>query len=297
MKFSSSQNQILGALFAGAFGDAFGFRFENYPELNIDPDDKQSLLKISDDTQLSLATCQSLIETKGLVVPDNIAKHMGQWYQGGRLRGLGSSTAKALRELTAGGHWALVGRKGERAAGNGAAMRAAPLAFVLDFSDPRQRKLFWDLCRITHHNEEAYCGALAVVLSIQSVLQHGQWNWSDLIAKLPDSGTRDRLRVFSDFSDDDSLLDIARKYRCSGYVVESVPFALLAARAMNVRGFETVLFELARAGGDVDTNASIASPIYGVQATLTGFSDIDFNRIIEWSMIDATFRRFADLAQ
>ena len=48
------------------------------------------------------------------------------------MRSLGSSTLKALRDLAAGAHWELAGARGEYAAGTGAAMRIAPLAFLLE---------------------------------------------------------------------------------------------------------------------------------------------------------------------
>ncbi|HEX3906224.1 MAG TPA: ADP-ribosylglycohydrolase family protein [Polyangia bacterium] len=55
----------------------------------------------------------------------------------------------AWNRLDAGVHWALAGAKGERAAGNGAAMRSAPLAFLLDPADEAARRLLRDLSPIT----------------------------------------------------------------------------------------------------------------------------------------------------
>jgi ADP-ribosyl-[dinitrogen reductase] hydrolase len=80
---------------------------------------------------------------------------------------MGSSTLKALRDLEAGLHWALAGAKGEMAAGNGAAMRIAPLSFHLDPTRAQDRQVIRDVCRITHHDEEAYVGALAVASAIR----------------------------------------------------------------------------------------------------------------------------------
>lgn len=51
----------------------------------------------------------------------------------------------ALSELDASGDWAIVGAKGERAAGNGAAMRVAPLAFCLSPEDPADRSTIRDV--------------------------------------------------------------------------------------------------------------------------------------------------------
>lgn len=93
---------------------------------------------ISDDTQLTLATCESVIAAGG-VRPEEVANAFISWYRAGRITGIGASTLKALRELDGGMHWALAGAKGEMSAGNGAAMRVAPLAFLLDPAVPSAR--------------------------------------------------------------------------------------------------------------------------------------------------------------
>jgi ADP-ribosylglycohydrolase len=77
------------------------------------------------------ATCESIIKRAG-VDPAHIADRLKAWFEAGRIHRLGSSTTKALRDLGAGAHWALAGARGERAAGNGMAMRIAPLAFLVD---------------------------------------------------------------------------------------------------------------------------------------------------------------------
>ncbi len=76
-------------------------------------------------------------------------------------------------------------------------MRIAPLAFLLNPSDSAGRTQIRDVCRITHHNDEAYAGALAVVLAIRSALS-GFWSrersfLSAAIDSLPDSAVRDRI--------------------------------------------------------------------------------------------------------
>ena len=45
---------------------------------------------------------------------------------------------------------------------DGAAMRLAPLAFVLDSDRDDDRRTIRDVCRITHRNDEAYVGGLAI---------------------------------------------------------------------------------------------------------------------------------------
>jgi ADP-ribosyl-[dinitrogen reductase] hydrolase len=152
---------------------------------------------LSDDTQLTGATCESIIEHGG-IDPEILAAHFVSRFREGRFHGMGSSTLKAMRDLSSGVHWALAGNRGEYSAGNGAAMRIAPLAFLLDPSNPSDRAIIRDVCRITHHNDEAYVGALAVVLAIRSVLA-GTWSQqrsflSVVVDSMPDSSVRDRVR-------------------------------------------------------------------------------------------------------
>ncbi len=159
----TTKTRVLGCLLGGALGDAWGGPFDGAAGPVVFEVPSQP--ELSDDTQLTLATCQSINEF-GCVDPENLASHLVRWFLAGRIRGMGSSTLKAMRDLAFGTHWALAGRSGEFAAGNGAAMRIAPLAFLLSPADHHDRTLIRDVCRITHRSDEAYVGALAVMLSI-----------------------------------------------------------------------------------------------------------------------------------
>ncbi|MBO0721319.1 MAG: ADP-ribosylglycohydrolase family protein [Blastocatellia bacterium] len=256
--------KIRGCLLGGAIGDCLGGPYEGQSPTHafIIPSNWQ----LTDDTQMSLATCEA-ISNCGEVDPAVIAATFATWFRNSRFSGLGPSTYKALSELSYGGHWALVGRKGTMAAGNGAAMRAAPLAFCLDPKDRQHRVRIRDVCRITHHNEEAYVGALAVVVAVKAAWD-GTWTGgSDLIPlvreSLPDSNVRDRLIALSDIDATVPLNRIAERFGCSGYVVESVPLALYGAQRLSVSGFTAVLQELISLGGDSDTIASIAGQTMG----------------------------------
>jgi ADP-ribosylglycohydrolase len=180
---------------------------------------------------------------------------------------VGASTLKALRDLDAGAHWALAGAKGERAAGNGAAMRIAPLAFHLDPADAEQRQLIRDVCRITHHHDEAYAGALAVLAAIRWLAFDQTATPSKLceraLIQLPDSRVKDRLSELNSLPHDFTVMEVARRYGSSGYVAESVPLALYAARLIDGLPLKVVLRNAIEAGGDTDTIASITGQIAG----------------------------------
>ena len=253
---SWSHDQILGCLLGGAIGDAIG---------GID---ERGSLSLSDDTQLTLATCESFAAL-GRVDPEHLARTFLEWFRARRITGIGSATLKAFRDLDAGAHWALCGARGEMAAGNGGAMRIAPLAFVLDGAADRQ--LIRDVVRITHHSDEAYSGALAVLLAVQAP----SWiSAADLLTnvadQIPDSRTRDRLRELALVAETATIPRVAARFGTSGYVVDTVPLALFAASAMIGASFQDGLDALVAAGGDTDTIASIAGQVVGTRVGVAG---------------------------
>jgi ADP-ribosyl-[dinitrogen reductase] hydrolase len=260
-------DQILGArirasLLAGALGDAWGRAYEGRPGAIAAPFPERP--RLSDDTWLTVATCEAIVRSGGQVNPSGIAERFRTWFEMGRLPGLGSSTLKALTDLAAGAHWALAGARGEYAAGAGAAMRIAPLAFLLDPGSGDDRVLVRDVARITHHSDEAYAGALSVMTAVRASASAGRVP-EDLVSlvssELPDTRVRDRLLEIH--AADETPEVVARRHGASGYVVEAVPLALLVAARERTSGLEGVLERAVALGGDTDTIASIAGQIVG----------------------------------
>ena len=274
-----------GCIIGGAIGDAFGSGYEN--EINEEedtfylfekPDVKKPDWQITDDTQLTLATIEAIIEdTK--VTPETIANQFLKYYKQRKIRGIGASTLKSLKELSLGGHWSQVGRKGEYAAGNGAAMRIAPLAFKEEITNSEIR----DICIITHNNDEAYIGARSIIISIREIL-NGNWNGKTnlielIIDQIPDTRVRDRLIEIKDIKSLKKIGQIGN----NGYVVNSVPLAIAAANKVREIGIEEMYFQLIKIGGDTDTNCSIAGQIAGA---LIGRKEIPENLINKLNELD-----------
>lgn len=264
-----TKDQILGCIHGGSLGDVIGSHFEGKarPVSFFVP----AHLRVSDDTQLTLATCESITENRG-VNPEWIASSFRRWFRSRRLTGLGASTLKALAELDAGGHWATVGASGERSAGNGAAMRVAPLAFVLDPDCPDDRRTIRDVCRITHRNDEAYAGGLAVIRAIRWAVQGLQVDRAlidHLVQTLPDCSVRDRFAAIKN----QRLTASAYRETCAtiGYVADSVPFAVLLSIDCIGHTFLDSMRIAVESGGDTDTICSMVGQIRGA---CFGVSDI-----------------------
>jgi ADP-ribosylglycohydrolase len=286
-----------GCIIGGAIGDAFGNTLEQNDEevfyLFGKAENKIPKWKITDDTQLTLATCEAIIENAELGV-ENFANKYLEYYKQKKISGIGASTLKAFRELEVGGHWTQVGRKGEYAAGNGAAMRIAPIAFLEKIS----REEIRDICSITHNNDEAYIGALCVVLSIQSAID-GTWMGKEnlieiIIDKIPDTKVRDRLIEINKFPTNTTLSEIG-KLGNSGYVVDSIPLAIAAANNIGQLGIEKMFTTLIEIGGDTDTNCSIAGQIAGSLIGIGTMPDNLFSKLKilpEYKWINNTLTKF-----
>jgi ADP-ribosyl-[dinitrogen reductase] hydrolase len=253
------KDRLKSCLIYGAIGDSIGGKYEGTSSNQIN--DFSFDWSISDDTQLTLATCEAIFDTEK-IKPEKVAARFLDWYNRGKLTGLGSSTLKALRELQIGGHWALVGRSGEYAAGNGAAMRIAPLAFKRQI----ERQTIKDVCTITHKNDEAYTGALAIYYAIVRAI-NGDWmGGNNLIEKildqLPDTNVKDRL-IELDKLKELTIADIGLRYKATGYVVDSVPISIFAAQKISQIDTKEIFQELIKVGGDTDTTCSMTGQIIG----------------------------------
>ncbi|MBB4805563.1 ADP-ribosylglycohydrolase [Chryseobacterium defluvii] len=277
-----NDDKFEACIIGGAIGDAWGSSYEN----EVSTDDSQIYYwgkkktklrkwQITDDTQLTLATCEILSAES--FDPQKLLKKFSEYYRNHKLIGVGAATLKAILDNDAGFHWTQTGRAGEFAAGNGPAMRIAPFAFFPGIT----RENIFDACKITHRNDEAFAGALAVYLSIKAVL-NGKWDGNNnlfdiIIPEIPDTSVRDRLIDISRYHSTTAIADIA-KLGNNGYVVNSVPFAIYCSTRIIDLGIEKMFQEIINSGGDTDTNASIAGQIAG---TLIGLKKIPHELLIK----------------
>ncbi|WP_422107242.1 ADP-ribosylglycohydrolase family protein [Winogradskyella sp.] len=292
------EDRFEGCILCGAIGDAWGSAYEGADQNLEDdlyypfgiPDEIQKVWRITDDTQLTLATIDAITNNDKLKA-ENIAEEILKLYRTKKIRGLGASTLKALEELNFGGHWSQVGRKGEYAAGNGAAMRIAPLAFLPNISD----ELIREICSITHQNDEAYIGALSIVKAIRLIIDNkwtGKENLIRLIVEgIPDSRVRDRLILIDTLNELNDICGLGN----SAYVVDSVPLAIAFASRIKDLGVKDMFQSIINAGGDTDTNCALAGQIVGALVGIKGIPEelkIKLGELEDYDWIISNIEKF-----
>lgn len=261
------------SLLLGAYGDWLGSALEGVPIADRHLDASAGLL--TDDTIFTMATARSLVAAGG-VDPASISACMLEAFEAG-VPGIGSSTLGAMQALSVGQHWALSGISGDRAAGNGAAMRIAPVAFAVDPWTAKGRQLTIDVARITHRNDEAIAGALAFASGIRLALHGIQSRRSallEIVNLLPDTLVRDAVAQAAQLEGAEAV-DAARQLGSSGYVVESVPLALYVGLS-DVDSASSTLESVVLVAEDADTVGSMVGQLLGAvgHPAVSGF-DID----------------------
>jgi len=115
-----------------------------------------------------------------------------------------------------------------------------------------------------------------------------------VVEVLPDTQVRDRLAALTEIGKETPLLEIARRFGCSGYVAESVPLALCGASRIRSLDFKTVLIDLIACGGDTDTNASIAGQVAGALIGRARLPEDLIDRTPDRDAVEAVASAFAE---
>lgn len=112
---------------------------------------------ITDDTQLTMCVAESIIE-HGRVNPEDFATRLADWLPIGR--GKGAATVNAVNRLATGHAWY---ESGEKSAGNGATMRAAPIGLRFP-RDPEDLAFDAVVSAVPTHND-AMAAQSAIMLA------------------------------------------------------------------------------------------------------------------------------------
>lgn len=259
-----------------AIGDALGMPFEM--KKHTDPalmswdgsfkDGSWHKLKSgqwTDDTQMSVALAQSLVKCQGFTPPD-VARAYLAWYKSGDCRGMGGTTRKAMIALEEGKSYTESGVSGVDVAGNGTAMRAAPLGIYYRDNLPALLDFAKEDAAITHNAFEPIQGEIAVAVAA-ALLADRKVTHDQLIEAVLDhlhpSGIKTGLTTAHRLIKQNVFTDAALRIVAGpkGYIIETVATAFYCFARF--ASFEQAVVAAVKAGGDTDTVAAITGALAG----------------------------------
>lgn len=271
-----------GCLIGSAVGDALGMPTENMTRQQIankygnevrdfypKPNQRLAAGQWTDDTLLTQATVDSLIE-KGAFSPSHLSYKFKHAYLHRENRGFGATTKIALRRLMKNVHWNSAGVENRFAAGNGAAMRIAPLAlFSYSNHDQLLRNCIM-AASITHKNPDAINGSLVVAYVLARII-NGTFDKGSI---LPDISTSislsstmsNKLRTLAHLMmlPKITVTEALDQLGTSGSVFDTLASSLYLFLRLNDSP-EEALVQSASAGGDTDTIGAIVGALSGAQ--------------------------------
>lgn len=277
------RDKFTGCLLGLAIGDALGSRLEGYstesvrrPGLSVseflDELWSWSRGKWTDDTKMALALAESIVESGGFD-PESAAHKYLEWYISGDWRGIGRTTEQSLENLREGAGWRNSGIEADWAAGNGTAMRIAPIG-LLNMNTPSRIEIdAREDAIITHNNHEAINGSYAVAYAV-SRLAKGTIEPGSLIKETVDFihpsevllGLEIAQKLFEEgVPADEALLDLGT----GGYVVETVASAFYCFIS-SPEDYETAIYHAIRGGKDTDTTAAVTGALSGAYLGFEG---------------------------
>jgi ADP-ribosylglycohydrolase len=280
MTTPSLRERIEGGLLGLLVGDALGVPYEFHPPQEIPPLDAIEFVPPpgfrrahagvppgtwSDDGAQALALLASLLDRGGFDAGD-FGRRLVAWYKhgalavDGRVFDVGIQTSQAIGAIMADAPAASAGSADERANGNGALMRALPLALWHPGGDAELVADAHTQSRVTHgHLRSQVCCAL-YCLWARRVLAEAPDPWQasvEALRAIYGAGTPEQAELEFHIRPDDPPEGCG-----SGYVVDCLRSARLALTA---GGYEQVVKAAIALGHDTDTTACVAGGIAGLR--------------------------------
>ena len=166
-----------GALVGAAVGDALGARFEGGPSVGESGlahlGQVLSVLRYTDDTQMTLGMAESLVQRKGFDGA-HMSRLFAQHFREEPWRGYGAGPPQVFSLIEQGIPWDQAARVlfgGSGSFGNGAAMRVAPAALLGSHALEQVITLSKQTAVITHSHELGIEGAVLQACAIAQALR------------------------------------------------------------------------------------------------------------------------------
>jgi ADP-ribosylglycohydrolase len=314
----SRADRLAGSLLGLALGDALGFPVEGAPPDVARAYARQELAsgaalarahpgfpfgQYSDDTQMARALLLG-VRDAGRWEPAAFATRIAELFRAGRLVGAGPGTRAAAARLIGGASYAESGTPAPYA-GNGGAMRVAPLGVLLAADPVRLAAAASEQCRVTHGDPRAVAGAVAVASAAAFASRTGPLDARAILHQLAalvaglsremEAALRS-VAAWLDAPPDEARLRLQRAaldpgegitWRgISSHVVPSVAWSLYAA-LRSPDDYWTAVRTAIEAGGDTDTLAAMAGGIVGGRVGRTALPEPLLSRLTDRGTWDA----------
>lgn len=285
--------KIKDGIIGFAIGDALGVpvEFKAREELKNNPIidmidggvHKQPIGSFSDDTSMTLATMDSIIE-KSIIDTEDIAKKFVDWYRSGKytatnkLFDIGDTTRQALAKIELKIDKAVnCGGIGEYDNGNGSLMRILPIVYYIYYKqslkDDQIYKVISDISSITHKHEISILGCYIYSRYCMFILDgKDKIEAYNEIKKL-------NYNMFSDYSlskynrilkgDISALLE--NDIFSDGYVVHTLEAVLWLF--LNSDNYNNTILRAVNLGHDTDTVAAITGSLLGIYYGIHNIND------------------------
>jgi ADP-ribosylglycohydrolase len=289
-------DRLVGCLLGQALADALGFVVEAEPpetarryvadwllagRAGLRAHPRFPFGQYSDDTQLARALLLSVRDAGGWSAPA-FAVRVAELFRDGGDVGAGEGTRSAASRLLAGVPWQDAGSPAPYA-GNGSAMRAAPLGVLLGHDTRALRLAASEQSRVTHRDPRCAAGAVAVAGAAALAAAPGRLDAGAFLATLSGWVAGEDASVAEAVAGIGPWLDLspeeaARRLHASGldgahadgwrgisaFVTPSVAWSLYAFLRSPDDYWGAVCTAIA-VGGDTDTMAAITGAIAGAR--------------------------------
>ena len=259
---------VAGSLLGLFCGDALGMPYETCPPSAIPERLEMRAARLgrgtyTDDTQMAIALAESLVRC-GRVEEADLAAAITEAFDPRRGYGPGTTTVVKLWEQgVPHGEAALRLFDGQGSAGNGAAMRVAPVGLLFAHDPERCVAEARRQARLTHAHPLGVDGAAAQAAAVAAAIRRDDHleaaraavETGEFARRIDDAAEVARAGTLGP-------ADVARRLGSSVHAVESVPAALVVAAAPT---FEEAVTFAVRCGGDTDTVAAMAGAIAGAR--------------------------------
>jgi ADP-ribosyl-[dinitrogen reductase] hydrolase len=304
----TTHDRIAGCLLGSAVGDAIGLPYEGLSVSRAKRFAKLPLRHrfafghgmVSDDTDHTIFVAQSLIRSRGDV--DAFRRCLAwrlRWWLLCLPAGIGWATLRAIIRM-----WFGFKSSGVFSAGNGPSMRSAIIAAAFPTDAKRRRSHVETSTRLTHTDPKALAGALAVA-EVAARIISGAWQGKPTIEEFvallggvsPDPAWQEGVAMIRDSCESLSPVTRAEQHfgmrqGISGYVLHSVPFALVAWYH-HAGNYRATIEAITQAGGDVDTVAAIGGALAGATVGESGVPSDWVGGIVDWPHGTSYLRKIA----